>query len=139
MAREQLSSQDDISGQRVEWFSAEEATVDRSAVGSLEARYADIDWSVVNHLAAEDAEIANSAVGIAAINRGTLRESTAGFIVGRSVACDEVRTLFLASPVVRGEVHTWLDMRSAVAVGVGIALGKALLAGVSAIIRSERR
>lgn len=139
MAREQGGSQDDIRGQRVEWFSVEDATIDRSAVGSLEARYAQVDRSAVNHLAVEDADIASSMVGIAAIDRGTLRESSAAVVVGRSVACDEVRTLVLVSPVVRGEVHTWLDMRSALAVGVGIALGRALLAGVGALIRSERR
>jgi hypothetical protein len=60
-------------------------------------------------------------------------------VVGRSVACDEVRTFVLATPIVRGEVHTWFDMRSALAVGVGIALGKALLAGAGAIIRPGRR
>jgi len=138
LARNNSSSRDDISGQRVEWFSAEDATVDRSAVGSLEARYAQVDRSVLSHIATDDADVASSLVGVAFIDRGTLRETSAGIVAGRSIACDEVRTLFLASPVVRGEVHTWLDIRSALAVGVGIALGRALLSGVGALIRSEK-
>jgi len=51
------------------------------------------------------------------------------------VAVDEVHTGILISPVVRGDVHTWLDMRSAVAIGFGMVLGKAVLAGVRALVR----
>ena len=51
----------------------------------------------------------------------------------------EVRVGVLVSPVVRGNVRTWLDFRSAVAVGVGIALGRALLAGIRAGARARGR
>jgi hypothetical protein len=67
LAREKSTSEDDIAGQRVEWYSAEEATVDRSAVGSLDARYADVDRSLVSQVRAEDANVSQSAVGMASI------------------------------------------------------------------------
>ena len=55
------------------------------------------------------------------------------------VAVDEVRTGILFAPVVRGDVHTLLDMRSAVAIGVGMVLGKAALAAVRALARRATR
>jgi hypothetical protein len=130
---------EEIVGQRIEWYSTESADIDRSAVNVLEARDATLTRGIVNQLRAEDADIAQSAIGMAAVDRATIRESTAGAIVGRSVACDEVRVGVLASPVVRGEVHTWLDLRAAVAIGVGIAFGKLIIAAAGAIIRRAAR
>ena len=66
---------------------------------------------------------------------GTMRQGSAGVIAGKSVALDEVHTGILIAPVVRGDVHTWLDMRSAVAIGFGMVMGKAVLAGVRALVR----
>ena len=94
-----------------------------------------LDRSAVRSVSADDIDISKSAVGVARFQNGTIRQGTAGVVVGRSVAMDEVRTGVLISPVVRGDVHTLIDMRSAVAIGFGMVLGKAMLAGVRALAR----
>lgn len=108
---------------------------ERSAVGELVAEQAHVERSAVRSLHTKQAVLEKSAVGYARIDQGTLKQSSAAAVVGRSVACDEVRTVLLAAPVVRGEVHTWFDLRSAVAVGVGIVLGRALIAGLKSAWR----
>ena len=94
-----------------------------------------VDKSAVRSLHATDIDSTHSAIGIARFESGTIRQGSAGVIIGRSVAVDEVRTGILIAPVVRGDVHTLLDMRSAVAIGFGMVLGKAFLAGVRALAR----
>ncbi len=94
-----------------------------------------VDKSAVRSLHATDIDSTHSAIGIARFESGTIRQGSAGIIIGRSVAVDEVRTGILIAPVVRGDVHTLLDMRSAVAIGFGMVLGKAFLAGVRALVR----
>ena len=94
-----------------------------------------IDRSAVRRLEADQIDVSKSFVGVAKFENGTIRQGSAGVIAGRSVAVDEVRTGILISPVVRGDVHTWLDIRSAVAIGFGMVLGKAALAGVRALVR----
>jgi hypothetical protein len=133
------SGHETVGGQRIDWYSAESADIDRSMVNSLDAREATVTRGVVNRLQSEEADIAHSAIGTASFDRGTIRESNAGVIVGRSVACDEVRVGILASPVVRGEVHTWLDLRAAVAIGVGFALGKVVIGAIGALLRRATR
>lgn len=130
---------DNVGGQRVEWYSTESADIDRSAVNVLETHNATVTRALINRLRAEDADVAQAGIGVATIERGTIRESTAGVIVGRSIACDEVRVGILASPVVRGEVHTWLDLRAAVAIGVGFAIGKLAISAAGALLRKVTR
>lgn len=109
--------------------------VERSAVRMVDASQARLEQAAVQRLRAGEATVQRSAVAYARFEQGTVRQSTAGIVAAKSVACDEVRTLVLASPVVRGEVHTWLDLRSAVAIGVGMALGRVAIAGVRALAR----
>jgi hypothetical protein len=85
--------------------------------------------AAVRCLHARDLNAQQSAIGVVRAGRTTLAQSSAGVVAGRSVACDEVRVGILASPVVRGEVHTLIDLRSAFAIGLGMALGRALIAG----------
>ncbi len=139
MSDSERSSHERVEGQRIEWYSTEAADIDRSAVNSLDARDATVTRAIVNRLQSEDADIAQSAVGSAMFDRGTIRESNVGAIAGRSVACDEVRVGVLAAPVVRGEVHTWLDLRAAFAIGFGIAVGKLLIGAAALIIRRVSR
>lgn len=94
-----------------------------------------IDRSAVRRLDADEIDVSKSFVGVATFENGTVRQSSAAVIAGRSVAVDEVRTGILMAPVVRGDVHTWLDMRSAVAIGFGMVLGKAVIAAVRALVR----
>lgn len=94
-----------------------------------------LDKSAVRSVVADEVDISKSFVGFARFENGTMRQGSAGVIAGKSIAVDEVRTGILISPVVRGDVHTWLDMRSAVAIGFGMVMGKALLAGVRALAR----
>ncbi len=94
-----------------------------------------LDKSAVRHVEADEMDISRSFVGFARFEHGTIRQGSAGVVAGRSVAVDEVRTTVLIAPVVRGDVHTWLDMRSALAIGVGMVLGKAILSGARALAR----
>ena len=94
-----------------------------------------IERSAIRRVTAEQVDISRSAVGVATFERGTIRQSDAGIVVGRSVAVDQVRVGVLVSPVVRGEVHTLLDMRSAVAIGFGMVLGKLFVSAVRALAR----
>jgi len=117
----------DIAGVSRESIQVTTATIERSAIGTVASNEASLHLSAVRSLEAGRAELTQSAVGIARLQRSTLKQSAAGVVVANGIACDEVRTGVLAAPVVRGEVHTWLDLRTAVAIGVGIALGKAFL------------
>jgi|RhiMethySRZTD1v2_1073278.scaffolds.fasta_scaffold2213435_2 hypothetical protein len=117
MARENGTGTSDYTPEQIEEIAATRLTLDRSAVRSVRA---------------DEVEITKSAVGVASFENGTIRQGSVGLVIGRSVAMDEVHAGILISPVVRGDVHTWLDMRSAVAIGFGMVLGKALLAGVRA-------
>ena len=118
MARENGTGE--YTPERLEEYAATRLTLDKSAVRSVRA---------------DEVSISKSAVAFARFENGTIRQTQVGIAVGRSVALDEVHTGILISPVVRGEVHTWLDMRSAVAIGVGMVLGKALLSGGRALVR----
>ncbi len=94
-----------------------------------------LDKSAIRRIDADEVDIEKSAIGVASFERGTIRQSSAGIVAGRSVAMDEVRTGILIAPVVRGDVHTLLDMRSAVAIGFGMVLGKVFLAAIRAGVR----
>lgn len=99
-------------------------------MGSIESDTARLERAAVQRLRAANAHIERSNVGILNIGQGTLKGSNAGIVVAKSLAADEVRTAVLIAPVVRGEVHTLLDIRSAVAIGFGMALGKVVLSGL---------
>ncbi len=135
MAHSNGSSTAHVSGDRMDTVAATHVTVNRSAVRSVDADQARLEQAAVQRLRATQATLDHSAVFVASLEQGTLRQSNAGIVVARSLACDEVHTVILASPVVRGEVHTWLDLRSAVAIGVGMVLGRAAIAGVRALAR----
>ena len=120
MNRKNGTSIDDFNEDDLEDIAANRFSLDKSAVRSLHAT---------------ELDTTRSAIGIARFEHGTIRQGSAGVIIGRSVAVDEVRTGILIAPVVRGDVHTLLDMRSAVAIGFGMVLGKAFLAGVRALAR----
>jgi len=129
------SSTSNLSGDRLDELTATHVSVDRSAVRFLDADQAQLERAAVQRLRAKQATVTQSVVAFASFEQGTLRQTNAGAVVARSIACDEVHTLILASPVVRGNVHTWLDLRSAVAIGFGMVLGKAAIAAVRALAR----
>ena len=119
-----------VSGGRVDHLAATHVEATRAAVGSIESDTARLERAAVQRLRAANAHVERSTIGILSIHQGTLHKSNAGVVLAKSLAADEVRAAVLISPVVRGEVHTLLDMRSAVAIGFGMALGKVALAGV---------
>ena len=88
-----------------------------------------LERAAVRRLHAREFTVSRSFVGVVRAERATLSESNAAVMISRSLACDEVHAGILVSPVVRGEVHTLIDMRSAIAIGLGMALGRALIAG----------
>lgn len=124
-----------LSGDRFSSIAAQQVQVDRSAVRAIDAEQVRLERAAVQRLRAGHATVERSAVGSVITSQSTLSQSAAGFVVARSVAVDEARVGVLISPVVRGDVHTWFDMRSAVAVGVGLVLGRTALAAVRAVIR----
>lgn len=97
------------------------------ALPDLELGQAALDRAVIMRLLAEHAELSWSAVGAVSSNHTTLQKSTAGLVVTKSAAVDRSSVAVLASPVVRGDVHTWLDLRTAFAAGVGFFLGKLIV------------
>jgi len=111
------------------------ANVSREQFDEVTTTRLSLDRSAIRRIQADEVDIHKSAVGIASFDRGTIRQSSAGAVIGRSVAMDEVKTGILISPVVRGDVHTLLDMRSAVAIGFGMVLGKVFLDAIRAAVR----
>jgi hypothetical protein len=103
------------------------ASPDFDAVANGDITY--LERAAVRRLHARDITIERSAVGVLRAERATLAASTAAVVMGTSIACDEVRVGILAAPVVRGDVHTLIDLRTAFALGLGMALGRALLSG----------
>lgn len=135
MASNNGSSTSYVSGQKVNDLTAAEVNIDRSAVRSIDADTVRLERAAVQRIHANHAMIETSTVGFAQIEQATIRQGVTGAVIARSVACDEVHTGILVSPVVRGDVHTLLDIRSAIAVGVGIVLGKTILSLVRALGR----
>lgn len=135
MANGNGSSSTHLAGDRLDDLVARHITVQRSAIRALEAEEAQLERAAVQRLRASQVTADHSAIGVASFGQGTIRQSSVGVVAAKSVACDEVHTLILASPVVRGEVHTWLDLRSAVAIGFGMALGRILIVAVRSMIR----
>lgn len=121
--------------ERLSEVTADHADVTNSAIRFVDADQARLERAAVQRLRANQVEMSSTAVGFARFEQGTIRQSNAGIVVARSVALDEVHVGVLISPVVRGDVHTWLDLRSAVAIGVGIVLGRAVIAGGRAMVR----
>ena len=139
MAQRNGSSSSSVSGERMDELTATQVTIERSAVRNLDADLAHLEKTAVVRLRAGQADLDQSSVAFAAFETGTVRQSTAGVVVARSVACDEVRTAVLVSPVVRGDVHTWFDLRTAFAIGLGLAVGRVLLGGGRALLRRATR
>lgn len=122
-------------GHRLDQLTATHVYASRSAVRTLSAEQARLEQAAVNRLRSGQATFDRSAIAFASFDQGTLRQSSAGVVVASSLACDEVHTVVLASGVVRGTVHTWLDLRSAFALGLGIVAGKVLWDAVQALLR----
>ncbi len=100
---------------------ADEVSIEQGAVGRLEADAVSMEQGAVAALRAE---------------RVTVRDSTVAALAARSAACDGTFVGVLAAPVVRGEVHTWLDLRTAFAVGLGLAVGSFALSLGRGALRS---
>ena len=129
------SSTPSVTGGKLDDAAAHMMTIDRSAVGTVEAEQAQLEQAAVRRLRATQATIDHSAVFVARLDQATVNDSNVALLAARNVEAEKVHTMVLVSPVVKGEVHTLLDMRSAVAIGVGMALGSAVLAAVRAMAR----
>ena len=112
--------------------------VDRSGVRQVVAGTAEIDRAGIQALHADEARIERSMVGTVRAERVTLRDSSVGAIAGRSVASDGSRAGVLAALVVRGDVQTWFDLRTAFAVGLGFATGSLALSLLRGAARRAR-
>jgi hypothetical protein len=88
-----------------------------------------LERAAVRRLTGRDIAVDRSMIGAAHAERATISQSTVGVVAAKSLALDEVRAGVLIAPVVRGDVHTLVDMRTAVALGFGMVLGQAFLRG----------
>ncbi len=111
------------------------AYVDRSALRYLETDVAHLERAAVQRLRAREVHVTQGAVALAVGDSVIIRQSNAGIVVGKSVAADQLHTAILVSPVVRGDVHTVVDLRTAVAVGFGMGLARALIYAIRLIGR----
>lgn len=118
-----------------EYIDAAHVSVGKDPVRVVDADQATLEHAAVRRLRAGHATIAGSNLGVANFERGSISQSNVGVIAGKSIAVDEVRTIVLAAPVVRGEVHTLVDLRTAVALGFGMALGKAVISMLGRVVR----
>jgi len=96
---------------------------------------ASIERAAVQRLRAGQASIDRSLVAVASAQHATVRQSAAGVVVAQSLAADQVHAAVVIAPVVRGEIHALIDLRSAVAIGFGMALGRAVLSLLGRIVR----
>jgi hypothetical protein len=125
-------------GHRLDQLTATHVYANRSAVRHLSADQARLERAAVNRLRSGHATIERSAVAVAQFDEGTLRQSSAAIVVANSLACDEVHTVVLASGVVRGTVHTWLDLRAAFALGLGLVVGKVIFDTAQSLLQRSR-
>ena len=137
MSQRNGSSTSSIHGDRLDEVTATQVNVDRSAIRHIDADMASLEKAAVQRLRAGQATLDKSSVLFASLDTATFRQSNVGVVVARSVACDEVHTGILVSPVVRGDVHTWFDLRTAFAIGLGMAVGRVLIGAARALARGR--
>lgn len=113
----------------------DEAEFSQTKAGRVDAEIARIERSAVRHVHATQVSMEKSAAWAIRSEHTTMRESHAGVVVTRSAASDQSRATVLIAPVVRGDVHTWLDLRTAFAVGVGFFVGKLVLDVLKSVAR----
>ena len=99
------------------------AGIRRDYARAVVAEEVSIEQGAVVQLEAETVSAEQTAVVVVRADRVTVRDSAVVGIAARSAACDGAYVGVLAAPIVRGEVHTWLDLRTAFAVGLGLAVG----------------
>ena len=95
----------------------------RDYAQAVQAEEVSIEQGAVVRLEAEAVSMEQSAVAAMRAERATMRDSAVAALATKSAALDGAYVGVLAAPVVRGDVHTWLDLRTAFAVGLGLAVG----------------
>ena len=112
------------------------AGIRRDYAQAVQAEEVSVEQGAVALLEAEAVSMEQSAVAAMRTERATLRDSAAAVVATKSAALDGTYVGVLASPVVRGEVHTWFDLRTAFAVGLGLAVGSFALSLGRGMLRS---
>ena len=112
------------------------AGIRRDYARVVQAEEVSIEQGAVVRLEAEAVSMEQSAVAAMRTERATLRDSAAAVLATKSAACDGAYVGVLAAPVVRGDVHTWFDLRTAFAVGLGLAVGSFALSLGRGMLRS---
>lgn len=138
MAQRNGSSTSSLHDEEIDEVTATQVSVDGSAIRHLDADVARLERAAVQRLRAGQATATESSIAFVSMDNGTVRQSTVGVVVARSLAADEVRTGVLVTPLVRGDVHTWFDLRTAFAIGLGMAVGRVVISGVRALVRRAR-
>jgi len=128
-----------------ESITAGQVEMDRSMAGSIKAEHVSTRITAIGMLDADEAHVSESAVGFVdaekvstsgytgAIAAGTVdvQNSAVGYLVGREVRAENVRTILLLARNVQGNVTTMLDTRGVLIAGLvgGLFSGLMLLLG----------
>tara|TARA_Y100000590_G_scaffold451616_1_gene593299 strand:+ start:437 stop:823 length:387 start_codon:yes stop_codon:yes gene_type:complete len=112
------------------------AGIRRDYAQAVQAEEVSIEQGVVVQLEAKSVSVEQSAIAAIRAERTTMRDSAAAVLATKSAACDGTYVGVLAAPVVRGDVHTWFDLRTAFAVGLGLAVGSFALSLGKGMLRS---
>lgn len=112
------------------------ARIRRDYAQTVQAEEVSIEQGVAVQLEANAVSVEQSAIAVLRTERATMRDSAAAVLATKSAACDGTYVGVLAAPVVRGDVHTWFDLRTAFAVGLGLAVGSFALSLGRGMLRS---
>ncbi len=113
------SSADHVSGGQVSMFQSAARRVETSALHMEE--------SAAALVRAGSVEADDSSIALATARRLTVSESNASILVGQEVQAEDVRVGLLLAARVEGSVRTLFSPRTALAFGMGIGAGFALL------------
>lgn len=106
---------------------ADRVEISRSSLGEVRGRDVEVEQSAVRSVHAERLEMEQSAVIVARATDAELQSSAIGVLAAREVQAEQLTALFVLAPVVRGNVRTLFDLRTAIAVGAGFFLARRAL------------
>ena len=104
-----------------------EIEVRGSALGDVRAHEVEIEKSAVRSVVADEVEIEQAAVFAVRADKVRMERSASVLMAAREIEAQDVRTVLLLTPRLRGNVNALMDLRTAVAIGAGFFLARAAL------------
>lgn len=115
---------------------AAETELRRAAIGDVRAHEVEIEQSAVRSVHAEEFEAEQSAVLFARAGTAEIENSAVGILVAREVEAESLTAAFVLAPVVRGNVRTLFDLRTAFAMGAGYFVARRTLRAIGDVRRA---